>query len=255
MKLEGKTALITGAGSGMGRAIAILFAEEGADVAVSDVNFEGLESTVESVTRRGHKVIAIKADVSEPGEVDAMVERVIKELGGVQILVNDAGVGLGGPAEELPIETWDKVIKINLRSQFLCCQKAGRWMISHGGGRILNIASIGGVEGAPTCSGYGPSKAGVISLTRVLAVEWAKHNIRVNCIAPGAIMTPMLESSVKLRKGTHEDYRRRIPLGRIGQPEEIARTAVFLVSDDSSFITGVTIPVDGGALCYGEPTL
>jgi len=255
MKLQEKTALITGAASGMGRAIASLFAEEGADVAISDVNLQGLQNTAETVRKKGHRVIAIKADVSEPAEVEDMVQRTIQELGGVQILVNDAGVGLGGPAEELPVETWDKVVRINLRSQFLCCQKAGRWMIGHGGGRILNIASIGGVEGAPTAAGYGPSKAGVINLTRVLAVEWAKHNIRVNCIAPGAIMTPMLEGSIRLRQGTIEDFRRRVPLGRVGQPEEIARAAVFLVSDDSSFITGITLPVDGGALCYGEPTL
>jgi NAD(P)-dependent dehydrogenase (short-subunit alcohol dehydrogenase family) len=255
MKLQGKTALITGAASGMGRAMALLFAEEGADVAICDVNRQGLESTAEAVRKKGHQVLAIEADVSEPAEVEAMVNRVLQKLGGVHILVNNAGVGIGGPAEELPIETWDKVVKINLRSQFLCSQKVGRWMIGHGGGRILNIASIGAIEGAPTCAGYGPSKAGIISMTRVLAVEWAKHNIRVNCIAPGAIMTPMLEGSVASGQRTLEDYKNRTPLGRIGQPEEIARAAVFLVSDDSSFITGVTLPVDGGSLCYGRPTI
>ncbi|MBP1707651.1 MAG: oxidoreductase, short-chain dehydrogenase/reductase family [Chloroflexi bacterium] len=255
MKLEGKTALITGAGGGMGRAMALLFAEEGAAIAICDINLQGLESTAAAVRNKGHRVLAIKADVSENREVEAMVDRIIRELGGVNILVNDAGVGLGGPAEELPVETWDKVVKINLRSQFLCCQKVGRWMIGHGGGRILNIASIGGVEGAPTCSGYGPSKAGVISLTRVLAVEWAKHNIRVNCIAPGAIMTPMLEGSVATGMRTLEDYQKRSPMGRVGQPEEIATAALFLVSDDSSYITGVTLPVDGGSLCYGQPTI
>jgi NAD(P)-dependent dehydrogenase (short-subunit alcohol dehydrogenase family) len=255
MKLEGKTALITGAGSGMGRAIAHLFSTEGAKVAITDVNLAGIEKTAEDIRNMGRKVLAVQADVSEPGEVAAIVDRVILELGGVQILVNNAGIGMGAPATELSVDIWNKVLITNLRSGFLCSQKAGRWMIGHGGGAILNIGSIGGIEGAPTCVAYGPSKAGVMSMTRVLAAEWAKYNIRVNCIAPGAIRTPMLEASVKIRDGSVEDFRVRVPMGRIGEPEEIAKAALFLVSDDASFITGVTLPVDGGTLVYGQPTV
>jgi NAD(P)-dependent dehydrogenase (short-subunit alcohol dehydrogenase family) len=255
MKLEGKVALITGAGSGMGQSIAWLFSAEGAAVAIADVNLAGLEKTAEAIKKMGRRVLSVKADVSDPGEVEAMVDRVISDLGGIQILVNDAGIGMGAPATELTVEVWNKVVKNNLLSGFLCSQKAGRWMISHGGGAILNISSIGGIEGAPTCAAYGPSKAGIISLTRVLAVEWAKHNIRVNCIAPGAIRTPMLENTVKIGRGSEDDFRVRIPMGRIGEPEEIAKAALFLVSDDSSFITGITLPVDGGTLVYGQPTV
>lgn len=253
MKLEGKVALITGAGRGMGRAIALLFAQEGADVAVSDINLADVESTASDVRKTGRKAIAIKADVSETDEVNFMIDRVINELGGIDILVNNAGVGRVAMAVDMKVDLFDLVLKTNLRSGFLCSQKAGKWMIENGGGRICNIASIGGIEGSPNCVGYGPSKAGVINMTRVLAVEWAKYNIRVNCIAPGAIMTPMLEASVKDRKGTLNDFVRRVPMGRVGQPEEIAKVALFLVSEDSSYVTGATLVVDGGTLAFGEP--
>lgn len=253
MKLEGKVALITGAGRGMGKATALLFAREGADVAVSDINFAEVERTASDIRLTGRKAVAIKADVSEQAEVNTMIDRVIHELGGINILVNNAGIGHGVMAVDMTIDVFDSILKTNLRSGFLCSQKAGKWMIENGGGRICNIASIGGIEGSPTCIGYGPSKAGVINMTRVLAVEWAKYNIRVNCVAPGAIMTPMLESSVKDRKGTLNDFIRRIPMGRVGLPEEVAKAVLFFVSDDSSFATGATLVVDGGSLAFGEP--
>jgi NAD(P)-dependent dehydrogenase (short-subunit alcohol dehydrogenase family) len=255
MKLAGKVALITGGGSGMGRAMALLFAEEGADIAVSDLNLKAVEETAEAVKKTGRKALPLQADVSEAKDVEAMVKKAIQELGGIQVLVNDAGIGMGGPPEDLAIEIWDKVVKTNLRSQFLCCQKVGRWMIDHGGGAILNVSSIGGVEGSPEHSAYGPSKAGVISLTRVLAVAWARHHIRVNSIAPGATLTPMLQSHFKEVDRPPEYMLKKIPLGRFAKPEEIAKAALFLVSDDASFITGVTLPVDGGALVFGQPIM
>lgn len=212
MKLAGRVALITGAGRGMGRAMALLFAAEGADIAVSDINLRAVEETANAVKQIGRRAIAIKADVSEVDEVDAMVERVIDELGGIQILVNNAGIGMTAPAIEITLETWDKVVRTNLRSGFLCSQRAGRWMVDNGGGTILNISSIGGIEGSPYLVGYGPSKAGVINMTRVLAVEWAKYNIRVNCIAPGSIMTPMLGERFEKGQGTVDTFLKRVPL-------------------------------------------
>jgi NAD(P)-dependent dehydrogenase (short-subunit alcohol dehydrogenase family) len=239
----------------MGKAMALLFAQEGADIAVSDINMEEAEKTASDVKKIGRRAIFIQADVSDPAQVNFMVDRVIGELKGVHILVNNAGIGLLAMAVDMTIEMFDKVINTNLRSGFLCSQKVGKWMIQNGGGKILNVASIGGIEGSPNSIGYGPSKAGVINMTRVLAVEWAQYNIRVNCIAPGATMTPMLENSVKARQGTLDDFLRRIPMRRVGRPEEIAKAALFFVSDDSSFVTGSVLPVDGGTLAYGQPTI
>jgi len=250
MKLAGKAALVTGAGSGMGEAISILFAKEGADVAVNDVNLEAAERTAEAVRKLGRKAIAIKADVSQVAEVEAMVARTIKELGGVHILVNSAGFSSGGTALEEPIENWDKNIAVMLKGPYLCCKFAGRWMAEHKYGKIVNISSIAATGGAPGMGAYIVAKAGVNALTHVLAMEWAKLGINVNGIAPGLIDTPMTRNTVGKRI-TPERLAAHVPVGRMGTAEDIAQAALFLCSDDSSYITGSLLPLDGGTTGAG----
>ncbi len=254
-KLEGKRALVTGAGSGIGRAIALLFAEEGADIAVNDVNIATAEETAALVERLGRKAIAVKANVAEQGEVGAMVERTISELGGADILVNNAGIGARVPTVEMPVEVWDRVVGVLLRGTFLCSRAVGKWMIANGGGAMVNIASVAGIEGLPERAGYGPAKAGVINMTRLLAVEWARHRIRVNAIAPGHTRTGMHDEFVRKGLINMEQIERETPMGRMAEPEEIARPALFLASDDASYITGITVPVDGGYLCRRYQTV
>jgi len=253
MKLEGKVALVTGAGSGIGRAIALLFAQEGANIAVNDINLAAAEQVVGEVKQIGRQAIAVKANVAEPADVDAMVARVINELGGVHILVNNAGI----PPESSPtldlhdVSQWDKIVAVNLRGTYLCSQRAAQWMARHKEGKIVNIASICGIAGFKQHASYGPAKAGIINLARTLAVEWAEYNININCIAPGFVMTPLIEQGIKLGAVDVEAVKRCVPFRRFANPEEIAKAALFLASDDSTFITGVTIPVDGGFLAGG----
>jgi NAD(P)-dependent dehydrogenase (short-subunit alcohol dehydrogenase family) len=246
VKLEGKVALVTGAGSGIGQAIALLFAREGADIAVNDIDLPSAEKTAEAVKKIGRRAIAIKADVAEPDEVDAMVDRVINELGGVHILVNNAGIPIHGPLlEEQTVERWDRVVNVILRGTYLCSRRVGQWMAGQKMGKIVNISSVAGMKSSPTQAGYGAAKAGVINLTRSLAADWGKYNINVNCIAPGVINTPLTQRTL-LRMSTEEQIIQRIPLGRLGEAEDVARAALFLVSDDAAYISGITLPVDGG---------
>jgi NAD(P)-dependent dehydrogenase (short-subunit alcohol dehydrogenase family) len=248
MKLDGKVALITGAGSGMGRATALLFATEGARVAVNDIDLDSARNTVAEIKKKGGTAIAIKADISRLEEVDAMIERVIKELGDLQILINNAGASGGGPVLETPIAVWDRIMGVNLRGTFLCCRKAGEWMAKKRSGKIVNISSIAGVRCHPNMSAYVTSKAAIIQLTHALALEWAQYNINVNCIIPGGTDTPMLKAHGEI---PDEKIKEMIPLGHLGQPEDIANAALFLVSEDSRQITGVDLPVDGGELVRG----
>ena len=246
MKLAGKTALITGAGSGIGRATALLFAEEGAAIAVNDINLSAAEETADAIKLKGHRAIAIKASVAEIVEVETMVDRVINELGGIQILVNNAGIALGGPTTDLPLESLENILRVNLIGPFLCCQKAGRWMIQNGGGKIINVASVAGMRGVDGGAAYSSSKAGLVNLTRSLAIEWAKYNIIVNAIAPGFIKTPMQLDASEVGEEIIEEMKKRIPQKRFGEAEEVAKAALFLASDDVSHVTGVILPVDGG---------
>ena len=252
MKLEGKVALVTGAGSGIGRAIALLFAKEGADIAVNDVDISSAEATAKAVKQIGQRTIAIRADVAKSDDVDAMVDRVVSELGGIHILVNNAGTTPPNvPTLEQSVEDWDRVVAVILRGSYLCAQRAGQWMASHKTGKIVNISSIAGIGGFPRQTSYGSAKAGVINMTRVLAIEWAPYNINVNSIAPGYTMTPMVEGGVKKGVFAIEDLEKQIPFGRLAEPDDIAKAALFLASDDASYITGVTLPVDGGLLVLG----
>ena len=246
MKLEGKVALVTGAGSGIGEAIALLFTREGADIAVNDIDLPSADKTAEAVRKIGRKAIAVKADVAEPDEVDSMVDRVINELGGVHILINNAGIPIHGPLlEEQTVERWDRVVNVILRGTYLCSRRVGQWMAGQKTGKIVNISSVAGTKGSPTQASYGAAKAGVINLTRSLAADWGKYNINVNCIAPGVINTPLTQRTL-LRMSTEEQISQRIPLGRLGEADDIAKAALFLVSEDAAYISGIILPVDGG---------
>ncbi len=246
MKLTGKAALITGAGSGMGRATALLFAREGARVAVNDINLSSAKKTAAEIAAAGGTAIALKADIADVKAVESMIDRVVEELGGIHILVNNAGVSDGGrPALGMPLEVWDRVMNVNLRGTFICCRKAGEWMARHRTGKIVNISSIGGVRCHPNMVAYATAKAGIIHLTHALALEWAQYNINVNCIIPGGTDTPMLRAHGEIPS---RKIKQMIPLGHLGKPEDIANAALFLVMEESHQITGIEVPVDGGEL-------
>jgi NAD(P)-dependent dehydrogenase (short-subunit alcohol dehydrogenase family) len=252
MRLEGKVALITGSGRGIGKAMALTFAREGADIAVNDIILPSAEQTAKEVRALGRKAIAIKADVGTPEEVDTMVDRTISELGGVHILVNNAGIlDETVPTIRSSIEHWDEVLRVILRGTYLCCRRAGQWMVEHKTGKIVNIGSIAGIAGFAPRPSYGPAKAAVIYLSRSLAVEWAEYNINVNCITPGFVLTEMVKELFEKTKPDIGALKKRIPLGDLMQPQDIANAALFLVSEEARMITGVTLPVDGGWLAYG----
>lgn len=253
MKLSGKVTLITGAGSGIGQAMALLFAEEGSDIAISDIDLPAAERTAKKIRKTGRKAIAIKADVSEATDVDAMVDSVLSNLGDIHVLVNNAGIlSESVPTVESSIENWDRVVAVHLRGNYLCNRRVGQWMVTQKTGVIVNIGSIVGIVGGfPSVHSNQAAKAGIAQITRDLAVEWAKYNIRVNCVAPGYVMTPKTAKKVKSGDMDVSGICKRTPLGRLGKAEEIAKAVLFLASDDASYITGVTLPVDGGWLANG----
>jgi NAD(P)-dependent dehydrogenase (short-subunit alcohol dehydrogenase family) len=251
--LSGRVALITGAGVGFGEAISLAFAEFGCDIAACDLDIEGPQRTAEGVRKTGRRAIALKADVAVRDEVFAMVDATVQKLGGVDILVNCAGIPQHDPAETTPLETWDRVLNINLRGTFLCCQAAARFMLEKRSGVIINFSSIAGVVGVGRgANAYCASKGGVNALTKQLALEWADRGIRVNAIAPCQFMTPGLKEVMAKPQFNPEKLMQtwvsNIPLGRVGEPEEIVGPALFLASNASSMVTGVILPVDGGYL-------
>jgi NAD(P)-dependent dehydrogenase (short-subunit alcohol dehydrogenase family) len=246
-KLAGKVALITGAGGTIGRAIALLFAEEGADIAVNDVNLSSAQTTAAAVRQIGQRAIAIRADVAQADDVDAMVDKVVSELGGVHILVNNAGL----PQQELPtveqsVEQWEKIVAVILRGTYLCSRRTGQWMVKHNGGKILNIASVVGMGGYSTNTAYGSAKAGVINMTQTLAAEWGRYNINVNSISPTFVWSALMESAIRHTELSLDKIKKRIPLGRLALPDDVAKAALYLVSDDARYVTGANLPVDGG---------
>jgi NAD(P)-dependent dehydrogenase (short-subunit alcohol dehydrogenase family) len=246
MKLDSKSAIVTGAGSGTGKSVAMKLSEHGANVAAVDVDLRSAQGTVSLIKSSGNKAIAVKADISDKRQVIEMKDTVLREYGAIDILINNAGImSPPTPIEELPEQDWDRIIAVNLKGVFLCSQVVGREMIKRNQGCILNIASISGHGPYPLGGAYSSTKAGVLVLTQQLALEWGKYNIRVNSISPGMIRTPLNEKVF----GDHEIREKRknlVPLRRIGMPEDIASAAVFLVSDDASFITGTDVFVDGG---------
>jgi NAD(P)-dependent dehydrogenase (short-subunit alcohol dehydrogenase family) len=249
-RLAGKVALITGSGSGQGRAAALLFAREGARIIVSDVNVEGGEETVRLVGKAGGEAIFHAADVSKAAEVEALVRAATRAYGGLHVLYNNAAIWGGGGLDDfvtdLAEDGWDRIVAVNLKGVFLCCKYGIPALIASGGGAVINTASAAGLIGSRNRShAYSATKGGVIALTRAMAVAYARRGVRVNAICPGGVDTPMIASMIDT-----EDRERRFaqahPLGRLGTPEDIAYCALYLASDESSWVTGAIFPVDGG---------
>jgi NAD(P)-dependent dehydrogenase (short-subunit alcohol dehydrogenase family) len=245
--LTGRTALVTGGGSGIGRQMAEALAELGANVAICARKLERCEQAAAQLAGLGVRTLALRCDLRRPDEVDAAVERTAGELGGIDVLVNDAGTSWGAPAEEMPLEAWQKVIDVNLTGLFLVSQAVARRMIAGRGGSMVNIASVAALQGSPPgeldAVAYSASKGGVVSLTRDLAWKWARHGIRVNAIAPGWFPTPM--SQVLLER-SGDSFLARIPLGRFGGPDDLKGAVAFLASPASAYVTGHVLVVDGG---------
>lgn len=244
--LEGKVAIITGAGSGIGKTVSLQYAAEGAKVVVSDIAEKGGNETVSEIKAKGGEAIFVKADTSRPDDNKNVVEQAVKQFGGLHLAVNNAGIGGPlGPLGEYPVDGWDKVIAINLSGVFYGLRYQIPAMLSSGGGSIVNVASILGKVGTKGSGAYVAAKHGVIGLTETAALEYAAQKIRVNSIGPGYILTPLLESlddaAMKALVGLH-------PMGRLGTAEEVAELALWLNSDKASFVTGAYYNVDGGYL-------
>jgi len=244
MRLMDKVALVTGAGSGIGRATALRFGAEGAKVACVDADGQAAAQTARSIVESGAAAIALHADVTSQAQCAAMVEQAVAAFGRLSTLVNSAGVRAQLTGETAPVEEWRRVVDVNLTGTYLVSRAALAALNDSGTGAIVNLASIFGLVGGATSSAYAASKGGVANLTRQLALEWAPR-IRVNCVCPGVIETPMT-ADLREKPGWVEKVLKGYPLQRFGQPEEIAAAILYLASDEAGFVTGVALPVDGG---------
>ncbi|MGK0722434.1 SDR family NAD(P)-dependent oxidoreductase [Leucobacter sp. W1478] len=246
-RLEGKNAVVTGGGSGMGRAIAQRFAQEGARVAVLDLNLEAAEATAELIREAGGQALAVACDVSNSASVTAASERVITELPGVNVLVNNAGMLDGyAPLLDTSEELWDRIIGVDLKSMFLVSRAFLPTMIASGGGSVVNTASIAGLVAGGGGIAYTSAKHGVIGFTKQLAADYGKQGIRANAVCPGAVETGMTKAILESGDAAVMDSIRSVPAGRHAQPEEVANLALFLASDESSFVYGASYVIDGG---------
>ncbi|MGE0825906.1 MAG: SDR family oxidoreductase [Candidatus Binatia bacterium] len=245
--VQGKVALVTGGGSGIGRATSLIFAREGAKVVVADVVVPGGEETVQMIKAAGGDAIFVKADMSKAAEVEAMVQKTVATYGRLDCAHNNAGIeGTTKRTPDYSEEEWDRVIDINLKGVWLCMRYEIPQMLKQGGGAIVNTASDAGLLGVPQMPAYVASKHGVVGLTKTAALEYAKAGIRVNAVCPGVIKTPMVDRITGLRPGRAERMTAAEPVGRMGKPEEIGEAVVWLCSDAASFVTGLPMPVDGG---------
>jgi 3-oxoacyl-[acyl-carrier protein] reductase len=252
MRLKDKVSLVTGSSRGIGRSIALALAREGSAVAVNySTSSEAAGEVAEEIRKLGQKAIVVKADVAVKSDVDAMFKKVIDEFGKIDILVNNAGMSVVGASEELEEKRWRRGIDVMLTGAFFCSQAAGKEMIKRGGGKIINIASVNGILAFPERVSYSCAKAGLMQLTKVLGCEWARHNINVNAVAAGYVKTNLVEDLAE--KGTLDvkEISSRTPLGRLAEPEEIADAVIFLASNDSKYMEGQTLVIDGGWSAYG----
>jgi len=247
MSLKGKAGIVTGASRGLGKGIAIGLAQAGADLTITSREIEKIEKVASELERWGARVLPLQVDVTRKEEIDRMVEKTLERFGKIDFLFNNAGRITRVASENFSEEDWDEEINVNLKGTFLCCQTVGRVMIKQGRGKIINISSVASFIGGKNIPAYAASKGAVSQLTKSLASDWAKYNIRVNAIGPGYFVTDLTEA---LRKDPQRfsAISTRIPLGRWGEPEDLAGIAVFLASDASDYITGQTIFVDGGWL-------
>lgn len=247
MRLKDNVAIVTGAGSGIGKAIAEMYAAEGAKVVVAGHHLESCEETVKAITSAGGEGLAVEADVSQAADNQKMVKETVKKFGQVDILVNNAGVVLQHPLEDMTEEQWDQVLDVDLKGTFLGMKYAIPEMEKVGRGKIINITSIAGIVGFPQIAGYAAAKGGVIALTKEAAVEYAPKQINVNAIAPGVIKTKMTDPFLKDAKAA-EQFKAMIPYPRFGEPDDIAHLATYLASPESDFVNGETIVIDGGQI-------
>lgn len=248
MNLSNRVAIITGAAQGIGEATALRMAGAGADIAVVDLNLPGAEKVAERIRAQGRRSLAIRCDVTCASDIAQTAERVLRELGQIDILVNNAGIaGRAAPIGEVTLEEWNHVLTLDLTSIFLWCKAVLPHMLQRGYGRIVNIASMAGKEGNPNMIPYSAAKAGVIALTKALAKEVVSKGVYVNCVAPAVIATPILE---QLSPEQIQYLISKIPMGRLGRPEEVAAVVHFLASDDASFVTGQCYDASGGRATY-----
>jgi NAD(P)-dependent dehydrogenase (short-subunit alcohol dehydrogenase family) len=249
MRLQGKVAMVTGSTKGIGRAVAIGYAEEGATVIVCGRSEDLAKNLAGELTGKGRKAVALRLDVTNVDSVNQVVAQVVKQFGRIDILVNNAGISpIWKRVEETGKDAWDQIIATNLTGAFLCAQAVGKVMIKQKSGKIINMTSVGGKVALPRLVAYCASKAGIISLTQVLAAEWAQHNILVNAIGPSYVETEFT-AGLRGNQAIYDDLKNKNLLKRFAQPEEVVGAAIFLASDESNYITGQTLFVDGGWLC------
>jgi NAD(P)-dependent dehydrogenase (short-subunit alcohol dehydrogenase family) len=247
IELHGKVAIVTGAGSGIGRAIALRLARQGARVVVTDVLEEGAKATLDQLRSEGGAGIRRICDVRESEQVGAVVDETIAECGGLHVMVNNVGVSVDGALKDFSDEVWSEQLRLNLSSAFFGMREALRVMLPQGRGSIVNVSSGAGLMGAPGLGAYAAAKAGMLNMSQTAAVENARTGVRINCVVPGAIGTDAMLSWLDAEPGMREAWEQGLVPGRLGRPEEIANAVAFLASDDASYVNGAALVVDGGA--------
>jgi Dehydrogenases with different specificities (related to short-chain alcohol dehydrogenases) len=246
--LSGKTAIVTGGGQGIGEAMARGLAEAGANIVVADINRERAEETARKLEKMEVGALAVAVNVSDAGSVGKMVDKVIKEYGRIDILINNAGINRREECIKMKEEDWDEVIEVNLKGTFLCSRAVGKIMLEHKKGKVINLASMLSAVAQPNRGPYAASKGGIVQFTKVLAVEWAPYNINVNAIGPGYVLTELNKNLIEDPQ-TYEYFTSKIPMGRWSTTQDLVGSVIFLSSRASDYITGQVLYVDGGYLC------